>query len=92
MSDTDIVEAKKAINCLMFAIDDASVLADVKRIMQGMIDEVERLRAGRVAMWAECREACAKVADRYAMGAATPADGIARSIAQALRALEVPNE
>lgn len=41
---SDIVEAKKAINCLVFAIDDATVLADVRRIMLGLVDEVERVR------------------------------------------------
>jgi uncharacterized protein YkvS len=62
---SDIVEAKKAINCLVFAIEDASVLVDVKRIMQGLVDEVERRRAGRAAVVEECRQAAETAARKW---------------------------
>ncbi len=46
---TDLVEAKKCINALVFAIDDVSVLQHVKRIMLGLVDEIERLRTPPLA-------------------------------------------
>ncbi len=87
MSDSDIEEAKKAVNCLVFAINDASVLADVKRIMQGLIDECERLRSGRAAVWAECVEECAKVADEYVGEPPDEELDLALEIADEIRAL-----
>jgi len=48
MSDlkpVDLAEARRAINCLVFAIDNSSVLEEVTRIVQGLVDEIERLRA-----------------------------------------------
>ncbi len=54
-----------------------------------MAPEVERLRAGRAAVWAECRETCAKEADRFVRARH---GALAVDIRDAIRALEVPNE
>ncbi len=67
MNDTDIVERERNKR----VADRWSELCVVgshdfyKALFQIVREECERLRSGRAAVWAECREECAKVADAW---------------------------
>ncbi len=65
MSDTDIVERSK--RTLAFWGDKAMGYNTI--LIRELVAECERLRSGRAAVWAECKEECAKVADTLASNA-----------------------
>ncbi len=92
--DIILIEAANAIEYLRAAYTALQNAAQETGVRDG--NELQRLRAGRAAVWAECRETCAKVADDNAAGAcmagAWQADKLYRAIAKDIRALEVPNE
>ncbi len=66
-----LIEWNRHSNNLLEAIAECERLRSTVRndqefdkIEKTYITEIERLHAGRAAVWAECRETCAKVCDR----------------------------
>ncbi len=104
MSDTDIKDdlekRVEQFNALELPGQPQGMHMGTMYLVGDLMREVKRLRAGRAAVWADCRETCAKVAELYVslmdshgMDHDTFGGLVANgTLAEQIRALEVPNE